>query len=653
MPEKKVVYLLFSLFVCLCGCKKEPATNFKLYRFIDHLQLENIRSSPFLNKGPKFSSELFSPVKSYSLLDLGAGENPYGLKRKMDLGIVEINTLFAPPKSEYRYRLTLPENGVLVFGIGIIRDENSEKIQNSPLNENERIHFLIALEASGRRKIVFQKHLKVPPLKEMRTLNFSLEKVSLPPQKKEVELYLITEGKENVFSFWFNPAIYSQGTKKRNVILISIDTLRPDHLRCYGYKKETSPSIDSLAQDSALFLKTYASSPWTLPSHVSLLTSLSGVNHQVYYEYEKMDPTLLTLADILRQNDFFCSAFTGGGLVSSDYGFSKGFDTYQEGEGGVHNKNSAEQVFWVVSEWLDQNKDKNFFLFIHTYQPHGPYSCPSPFDTMFLGKDPIWRELDLLGYLGGKKGIFKQLSENERQNVIGLYDGEIRYTDEMLIKPLIEKLKKMNLYDQTMIIFTSDHGEEFYDHGAWDHGHNLYDETLKVPLTIKFPESKFRGKKIESITRLIDVLPTVLEELDVNFSGLEIEGQSLIPLLKGKKVGDRTFLADIASNILNSHIPQKITMNLKGDKLILNRQFSQEDLDFFLSPPPHTSSVEFYDLDKDPFEKKNRAAEKSKLISQLTQQINEIYKNAKKRKTGKAEIDEKLKEQLRALGYIR
>jgi arylsulfatase A-like enzyme len=366
-----------------------------------------------------------------------------------------------------------------------------------------------------------------------------------------------------------------------------------------------------------------------------------------------MDPTLLTLADILRQNDFFCSAFTGGGLVSSDYGFSKGFDTYQEAEGGVLNKDSAEQVFRVVSEWLDKNKDKNFFLFIHTYQPHGPYSCPSPFDTMFLGKDPIWRALDLLEYLGGQEGIFKQLPENERQNVIGLYDGEIRYTDEMLIKPLIEKLKKMNLYDQTMIIFTSDHGEEFYDHGAWDHRHNLYDESLKVPLIIKFLDSKFRGKKIESITRLIDVLPTIMEELNIDFSRLDIEGKSLIPFLKGKERGDRTFLADIGDYVLNSHIPQKITMNFNRDKLIINKQFSQEDLDFFLSPPPHTPPVEFYDLGKDPFEKKNSVAEKSKLISQLVQKINEIYKNAKKRKTGKAEIDEKLREQLRALGYIR
>jgi len=255
--------------------------------------------------------------------------------------------------------------------------------------------------------------------------------------------------------------------------------------------------------------------------------------------------------------------------------------------------------------------------------------------------------------LGGKEEIYRKLSEEERKNIIGLYDGEIRYTDEKLIKPLLEKLKEMNLYDQTMIIFTSDHGEEFYDHGSWHHGHNLYDESLKVPLIIKFPESKFRAKKIESYVRLIDVMPTILEELGLDFSLKTLEGQSLIPLLKNKEAEDRIFLADIGSNVLNSHVPQKITMNFLRYKLILNKEFSGDDLRFFLSPPPSIPSVELYDLAKDPLEKKNLASRKPDIVNQLIREIDEIYRKAKEKEKTKLKIDKELREQLKALGYIR
>ncbi|UCE43285.1 MAG: sulfatase [Candidatus Aminicenantes bacterium] len=463
----------------------------------------------------------------------------------------------------------------------------------------------------------------------------------------------VTEGDEENLSFWSNPILYERQEKTINVILISIDTLRADHLGCYGYARDTSPRIDHLAEDSVTFLNTYASSPWTLPSHVSILTSLHGVNHQVYYNDESMDLSLITLADIMRERQFCCTAFTGGGFVSSDYGFSKGFDAYSNDESSTFRQDAAEHLFQLVSEWLDKQKGKNFFLFLHTYQPHNPYACPIPYKTMFLDEGAKWRYLDLLSYLGGKPGIFKALTEEDRQNVVGLYDGEIRYTDEKLIGPLVQKLKAMGLYDQTLIIFTSDHGEEFYEHHGWGHGHSLYDESLKVPLIIKFPESRFSGRRIHDIVSLVDIFPTVLEELGIDFSNLEIDGQSLFPLVKGKEKGDRVFLADIASNVLASHIPQKITMNRGKTKLILNKRFGPEDFSFFLCPPPVLGPVELYDLGFDPTEQQNISDKKPKLANQIVQKINEIYKAAPKKKTRKLEIDEELKKQLRALGYIR
>ena len=653
MTEKKLFSLILSvIFLFLCSCQKGPDRTFQIYRLIDHLKEENIRQSPLI---PSFSetgpgAKDFFPSSSRPLLDLGSGENPYRVKMKLQMGAVDLNVIFAPPGSEYSYTLPIPQQAVLDFGVGIIRDKNSEKIIKSG---EKGVNFLITLEVEGRKKTIFQKYVNLPSSEKEGNFSISRKKIELPFIPKKAQLTLITKGKGGVFSFWENPVVYIPAKKRKNVILISIDTLRADHLGCYGYPRETSPSIDSLVSDSALFLNTYASSPWTLPSHVSLFTSLSGVNHYVYYHDEKMDPSLITLAEVLRQNHFFCSAFTGGGFVSSSYGFSKGFDMYKGDEGGVFHQNSAELVYRVVSRWLERNGDKNFFLFIHTYQTHTPYACPYPYKIMFLESEAKWSHIDLVGHLGGKEEIYRKLSEEERKNIIGLYDGEIRYTDEKLIKPLLEKLKEMNLYDQTMIIFTSDHGEEFYDHGSWHHGHNLYDESLKVPLIIKFPESKFRAKKIESYVRLIDVMPTILEELGLDFSLKTLEGQSLIPLLKNKEAEDRIFLADIGSNVLNSHVPQKITMNFLRYKLILNKEFSGDDLRFFLSPPPSIPSVELYDLAKDPLEKKNLASRKPDIVNQLIREIDEIYRKAKEKEKTKLKIDKELREQLKALGYIR
>jgi arylsulfatase A-like enzyme len=651
MTDKKTILLVLLLFFILTGCVRSPVSDFQVVRLIDHLSKDNITVSPLA--GISEDDEEFLkiyPPRSFPLQDLGSGDNPYGIKRKLKQGEEEINALFAPPKSQYSYALNLKEDSVLEFGIGIVRKRGIADSDESISPAKRGCTFLISLEINGRKKTVFHKYLPFPSGKL--PFVFSMHSLDIPYSKKNVLLSLHTEGNEQNYSYWFNPVLYRKGKNRRNVILVSVDTLRADHLGCYGYKRDTSPHLDSFCSDSAVFLNTYTSSPWTLPSHVSLLTSLHGIHHQVYFEDEKMDPSLLTLADMLRQNHFFCSAITGGGFASSAYGLSKGFDSYKQATAGIYQSHSAEWTFTAVSQWLDRNKDKNFFLFIHTYQPHNPYSCPSPYGTMFLEDGARWQKIDLLRHVKGKKGIFKPLPEDERRNIIDLYDGEIRYTDEMLIKPLMQRLKELELYDQTMIIFTSDHGEEFFEHKGWEHGHSLYDELLKVPLIIKFPDSKYAGKKIESIVALVDILPTVLDEMDMDPPETDMDGTSLIPILKGRDTKDRTFYADKGDNVLKSRIPQKISTNIEKNKLILNKKFTLEDLSFFRFPPPAMLPVELYDLVQDPGETRDISEEKAKIVSQLIRLIEEKSSKAKKKDTSKAEIDEDIKEQLRALGYL-
>jgi len=272
---------------------------------------------------------------------------------------------------------------------------------------------------------------------------------------------------------------------------------------------------------------------------------------------------------------------------------------------------------------------------------------------MFLDEDAKVGSIDLKGHLGGPKNIFKKIPETEIRNIIGLYDGEIRYTDEKLIGQLVNKLKQLGVYQQTMIIVTSDHGEEFFDHGGWEHGHTLYEELIKVPLIIKFPDSKYKEQRSKTIVSLVDLMPTICAEMGVDFSGLKIDGKSLIPVLRGGEKKDRIFLAELGGNILNSHIPEKISTNRGKKKLILSQRFSPDELHFFTFRPPETGPVEFYDLLVDPFEKNNKAGKNTDLVNQIIRWIDKINRAAEKRMTGKAVMNEKLREQLKALGYIR
>lgn len=645
---RKSLCAVTLLFLCFSSCSKKQAEEQGLYRFIDRLKEENVLLSPLM-KGREVSPVL--PSSSRPLADAGVGENPFGIKRKLKLGGTDRNVLYCPPETRLRFEMEPRSACRLEFGIGIIGGKGPAENEAVSGMREKGTTFTVSLEMKGKKMTVFQKYLPFPA--DEGSPAYFWHNLEVPDTQEPFSISFVTQGGEDNMSFWYDPLLYQPRENARRIILISVDTLRADHLGSYGYSQNTSPKIDLLASDGVTFLDTYAASPWTLPSHVSLLTSLHSVHHQVYYDDESMDPSLITLADVLRERNFYCAAFTGGGFVSSVYGFSKGFDSYSDDAGSVFRQDSAEHLFSMVSRWLESHKDKSFFLFLHTYQPHNPYACPYPYKTMFLEEGAQWRHLDLTSFLGGKPGIFRELTEDQRRNVIGLYDGEIRYTDEKLIGPLIERLKEIGIYDQTLIVFTSDHGEEFYDHGGWGHGHSLYNESLKVPLVIKFPGSLHRGQRISSFVSLVDVFPTILEEIGADVEGLEIDGRSLLSLIRGKEKGEREFLADIAPNILDSHIPQRIAMNKGEVKLILNKRFTREDLEFFDDVPPSLDPVEIYDLSQDPSEQNNIASHRAELANQIIERINQIYREAKKRNTKKLEIDEELRKQLKALGYIK
>jgi len=647
-PRYVIIFTIFLL--SFCG-HKEANQHPGLYRLVDNLKAEDIDASPLKELSDRdVDYQKYYPQPSVPLEDLGIKQNPFELIRKVQLKDKEINVLCAPCESEYSVPVRLPENPTFEFGIGLLGRESPKGAERSASDDAAGVAFVVALESKGTRKTLFQKYIEQPSSQKGGFV--SQHKINLPPIKGDVRLLLKTTGDPEACAFWFNPVVYNRNPGNINIILISIDTLRADHLGCYGYGRNTSPNIDELASDSAVFLNTYSLSPWTLSSHVSMMTSLIEAHHQVSREFEKINPSLVTLADTLRKSGFYCSAVTGGGYVSYLYGFSKGFNQYIQHNEGIRRNSSATWTFKRASNWIDKNKDKNFFLFLHTYQPHTPYSCPQPYNSMFLDKDAKWHTIDYFHHLGGAEGIFNPHSEKEIKNIIDLYDSEIRFTDEELIRPLIQELKELGIYQKTMLVFTGDHGEEFYDHSGWFHGHSLYNEMLKVPLIIKFPENKFAGRHIKNVVRLTDIMPTILDEIDFDTVGLKLDGKSLVPVIKGKDKKERVFVAYKAENVFGSHIPEKYAINSGRYKLILNRKMPEKDISFFTTAPPFRGEFELYDLYADPFEKNNAAEKMPAVVSQILEEMELIYAKAEKREVFKVKIEGEVRERLRSLGYI-
>jgi len=597
-------------------------------------------------------TELVQKAGEYALEDLGTEENPFFSKYKLPVEEYTLNAILAPPRSELVFSVKVPESGQLEFGHGIL--------PGSHLQE-KGIVFKVKIGINGQEKMLFSRTMHHEDYDE--NMPFSMERVSLAEfQGERAALHFITEtDDEAVFhlSYWLNPVIYKAVEEKKteygkppNIILISLDAVRADHLGCYGYERATSSNLDEFSGDSIIFQKCIAQAPYTITSHMSILTGLYPANHQVYSYYQKLHPSIITLADILRRKGYFTAAFTGGGQVSGAFGFTKGFDFYNERKGAIFSEKNLPVFSNLSIDWIRENKDKPFFLFLHTYQAHDPYSPPAPYNTMFTDRKARWKQVSMHRRLRKRVAKYRSFTKEQRDNIIALYDGEIRYIDEVFIKPLMESLKQLGLYERSLIIITSDHGQEFYEHGSWIHGHSLYNELIRVPLIVKLPHSRHSGKRVENIVRSVDIMPTILEEVGLDYSGFDLDGAALSRLIEGKEKSDRIFISEIKGF---PNFPGKLSTNKDHYKVILNELRTDEEHAFFDPPPPPVDELEVFDLIKDFKESRNIAEQNKNLSAQLLEALLEYKKKAggDKKKGRAAVIDKELEERLKALGYIR
>ena len=392
------------------------------------------------------------------------------------------------------------------------------------------------------------------------------------------------------------------------ILLISIDTCRADYLGCYGYPRNISPNIDAVAQEAVLFNHVLTPVPLTLPAHASMLTGTippyHGVRYNIGYRLEESD---LTIAEILRQNEYTTGGIIGSFVLDGQFGLAQGFDSYNDRfvepiESFYRSERRGDEVSRFACSWLEKHRDGPFFLFLHYYDPHTKYNPPEPFATLF--KD-------------------------------NLYAGEIAYTD-YCIGQVIKKLKDLNIYDSTLLIITSDHGESLSEHSEQEHGYFIYQSTVHVPLIIRVPGGP-EGKTVKETVGLIDIVPTICSMLGITPPSTA-HGADLSGFLrkKGKDRKDERYI--YCESLLPTRYGCSPLFGVVDDRW-----------KYIQAPKP-----ELYDLKKDPHEKNNLADKDPKRCRFLQSHLKLIMEDQLRpaRSGGKFVPDPQARKRLESLGYV-
>jgi arylsulfatase A-like enzyme/Tfp pilus assembly protein PilF len=404
------------------------------------------------------------------------------------------------------------------------------------------------------------------------------------------------------------PGLLAESKPALNVVIITIDTLRADHLGCYGYKQIHTPNIDALASESARFEHAYTPVPVTLPAHTVIFTGtypmLSGMHD---FSGNKLNPSQPTLAFVLKQQGYATGAVIGSAVLDSRFGLNQGFDFYYDhfDFNRLQESNLEEMerpgnvVADVALDWLGKNRQNKFFFWMHLYDPHYPYRPPAPYSEQYKDR---------------------------------LYDGEIAFAD-VQVGRLISFLKANNIYRNTLIVLTGDHGESLGEHGEKTHGFFIYNATLHVPVIIHLPGST-STKTVPELVSLADLMPTVLRVLKVDVPS-EVQGHSLLPLMALSKTELRNLYAE-------TFLPR---LHFNWSEL---RAVETEKYQFIDAPKP-----ELYDLAKDPGETQNLFADKKAVAEELRNRLTTLIGqySAGQELAEKTGLDPALMERLKSLGY--
>jgi arylsulfatase A-like enzyme len=462
----------------------------------------------------------------------------------------------------------------------------------------------------------------------------------------------------------------------RNVLLVLIDTLRADHLGAYGYARGTSPTFDRLAREGVVFERTVAQASWTKPSVASLLTGAFVHEHGVVSSRDALGTSLPTLAEVLRERGYHTAAFSANPWITPEFRFDRGFEHFESGramsvqltnlyrlvmrverglrrvgvwlplndwvfsaaaEPSLSNARRDEMLTDATIEWLEGAVAEPFFAYVHLIGPHDPYDPPARYADAF--RDDRWQDVPRLKRPPARvQSIFETaapLDDVRLASLVAQYDGAILYTDELL-RRLLATLERLDLDDRTLVIVTADHGEEFYEHGNWRHGNQLYDEVVHVPLAMRLP-GVLKAERRPDASMSIDVFPTVLGVLGVpeapRLSGRNLFASSEVPFPAVYSEHWRFEGGEYSSHMVSW---DRWKMNATRDS-------------------SGKSRIELYDLDTDPREKQNlfgkADGDHGDELRELEGMLADFSRTQPARAAAEVEVDRSTKERLRALGY--
>lgn len=453
----------------------------------------------------------------------------------------------------------------------------------------------------------------------------------------------------------------------RRAILIVIDTLRADHLGCYGYERETSPHLDTFAERAVLFEHAYAQAPWTVASVASLLTSYYPQTHGLTHARDNraIAESIDLLPERLADDGLATAAFVANMTLDETVDFYVGFDEHAivVDESAPYPDEGA-RINQRAIPFLERHADTSFFLYLQYMDPHDPYNDPAGHHRAF---DP-----DYDGSFDGSIGpLFDamarrqpwSLDDRELQNMIARYDGEIRYVDER-VHEIFETLDRLGIADDTVVVVTSDHGEQFFEHGSLKHGTTIYDEEVRVPLIVRAPGIAREGLRITNPVALVDIYPTLVELLDAGEPPAGIDGRSLVPLLRGDTLERGDVFTETAhgwswkdERMQYNRIPMTAIVRDRHKLIAIQREeFRALEPEAELDAIDAFYNDELYDILDDPRESRNLAPTNPERVERLREPLRSWRESTRARlipgRTFSNEEREGMQERLRKLGYL-
>jgi arylsulfatase A-like enzyme len=409
-----------------------------------------------------------------------------------------------------------------------------------------------------------------------------------------------------------------------NIVILISDALRRDHLGCYGYERNTTPNIDQFSKDARLYKNGFAQAPSTKSSIASLFTSKYPSQHKMLYNVDSFDLSHITLAEVMRENKYMTGGFIENYNIIRKFKYDQGFKKYELINKTKETYNDFDNK---IFSWIKKNREKPFFLYVHYVDPHSPYDALKPFYNHFYNhkwgkKIRATTEEDVENNIQ----YFKE-NENALKNIIASYDEEILYIDSRFNK-FVSRLRQMNILDNTIFIFLSDHAEGFLEHDYLIHVYSVYSDQINIPFIIRYPKLFEKGED-EKYVQHIDIFPTLMHILNINSDHLQLEGNNILSESDDVKI--------FCEHLKKYGTPQQCII-YKDWKLIKNIE---------------TNIYSMYNIKEDPNEQKNLIEKNTKMADLLKRYLFNWENNlTNKREAQKIKLDDETRERLRSLGYI-